>query len=195
MLTSDFHAMENRQFVDDGGAVHDLIPASVIATVPAAREAAERHGREVDFDFLDDTAVLRLLFHRSQDTSKAGVLGCLFALPLCVFVAGAWPFWDLVASSKPRPFQIGFIVADVLIVCGLLLAMYLLRRRSLLDVSNRNMRCRVRLYRKIVVIARNGGADVPLLYPHYGMYASSRKFFPGAPELPTPSLPEGNAPK
>ncbi|MFJ2773616.1 hypothetical protein [Streptomyces sp. NPDC087300] len=189
----DFEALQNGQFVDDGGQAHDLVPGSVIASVPAAREAAERYGREVRFDFLDDRAVLAMLYRRSEDTGKAGVLGCLFALPLFVFGAGAWPFWDLVAVEKPRSFQIAFLVADAVIVVGLLVALYLLRRRSLLDVTNRNMRCRARLYRKIAVIARNGGADVPSLYPHYGMYITSRKFFPEAPEHPVPALPEGNS--
>ncbi|MFE0175281.1 hypothetical protein ACFWZ2_23470 [Streptomyces sp. NPDC059002] len=195
MPMSEYDALQNGQFTDDGGEPHDLVPGSVIAAVPAAREAAERYGREVRFDFLDDQAVLRMLYHRRRDTGKAGVLGCLFTLPLFVFTAGAWPFWDLVASEKPRPFQIGFIAADAVIVCGLLVSLYLLRRRSLLDETNRNMRCRARLYRKIVVLARNGGADVPTLYPHYGMYATSRKFFPEAPEHPVPVLPEGNGPK
>ncbi|MEU1128417.1 hypothetical protein ABZ383_00885 [Streptomyces sp. NPDC005900] len=192
MPKSDYQALQDGQFVDDGGEVHDLIPATVIASVPEAREAAERYGRAVRFDFLDDQAVLEMLYRRSEDTGKAGVLGCLFVLPLFVFGAGAWPFWDLVASQRPRSFQIGFIVADTVIVLGALLALFLLRRRSLLDKSNRNMRCRARLYRKIVVIARNGGADIPLLYPHYGMYITSRKFYPEAPEHPVPSLPEGN---
>ncbi|MBM7169955.1 hypothetical protein JQK87_16325 [Streptomyces sp. G44] len=192
MPKNDYQALQNGQFVDDGGEVHDLIPSTVIASVPAAKDAAERYGREVRFDFLDDRAVLHMLYRRSEDTGKAGVLGCLFVLPLFVFGAGAWPFWDLVASQKPRPFQIGFIVAEAVIVGGLLLALFLLRRRSLLDKTNRNTRCRARLYRKIVVIARNGGADIPLLYPYYGMYATSRKFYPEAPEHPVPSLPEGN---
>lgn len=191
MPTSDYQALQKGQFVDDGGVVHELVPSSVIAAVPAARQAAEQYGREVHFNFLDDKAVLWLLCQRSQDTSKAGVLGCLFTLPLFVFTAGAWPFWDLVIAEKPRPFQVGFIIADVLLVCGLLIAMYLLRRRSLRDETNRNMRCRARLYRKIVGIARRGGADIPSLYPHYGMYATSRKFFPDAPERPFPSASTG----
>lgn len=194
---SDYHALENGQFVDDDGVVHDLIPSSVIAAVPAARKAAEKYGSDVRFNFLDDNAVLWLLFQRREDTAKAQLLGCLFTLPLIVFGVGAWPFWDLVASQKPRPFQIGFFVADALILCGLLIVIYRVRRRSLLDETIRNVRCRVRLYRKIVVIARRGGADIPAFYPHYGMYITSRKFFPDAPERPAPSPQpdQGHGPK
>jgi hypothetical protein len=107
-------------------------------------------------------------------------------VPLLVFGVGAWPFWDLVASQKSRQFQIGFVVVDALIVCGLIIGAYLARRRTLLDPVVRNVRCRARLYRKIVGIARKGGADIPRLYPYYGMYATSRKFFPEAPDRPVP---------
>ncbi|MBE8478170.1 hypothetical protein [Streptomyces justiciae] len=186
----DYHALKPGQFVDDQGSVHDLIPSSVIASVPSAKAAAAQYGRAVRFDFLDDRAVQWLLFQRRQDTEKGSVLGCLLAIPLFVFGLGAWPFWDLVASQKSRPFQIGFIVVDALIVCASILATYLARRRDLLDPTIRNMRCRVRLYRKIVGIARRGGADIPSLYPYYGMYVTSRKFFPDAPEHPIPEKEE-----
>ncbi|WP_405931350.1 hypothetical protein [Streptomyces sp. NBC_00827] len=178
----DYQTLKFGTFVDDQGAVHNMVSSSVIAAVPAARAAAERYGREVRFDFLDDRAVHWMLFQRREDTEKASVLGCLLALPMIVFGFGAWPFWDLVASQKSRHFQIAFIVVDALIVCGALMGTYLLRRRSLIDQTIRNVRCRARLYRKIVGIARQGGADIPRLYPYYGMYATSRKFFPEASE-------------
>ncbi|MGW5633892.1 hypothetical protein [Streptomyces sp. NPDC003832] len=73
---------------------------------------------------------------------------------------------------------------------GCLLATYLVRRHALMDPTLRNMRSRVRLYRKIAGIARRGGADVPILYPYYGMYLSSRKFFPDAPERAVPAKEE-----
>ncbi|WP_328449520.1 hypothetical protein OG780_18270 [Streptomyces sp. NBC_00386] len=182
----DYHALNPGQFVDDRGTVHDMVPSEVIAAVPAAQAAAERFGREVRFDFLDDRAVHWMLFQRRQDTEKASVLGCLAAIPLFVFGFGAWPFWDLVASGKSRQFQIAFIAVDALIVCASLVGTYLVRRRSLLDPTDRNVRCRARLYRKIAAIARQGGADVPRLYPYYGMYATSRTFYPDAPERPVP---------
>ncbi|MFF8533678.1 hypothetical protein ACN6K9_007750 [Streptomyces sp. SAS_267] len=182
----DYHALKPGRFVDDQGTAHDMVPSEVVAAVPAAKAAAERFGREVRFDFLDDRAVHWMLFQRRQDTEKAGVLGCLAAIPLFVFGLGAWPFWDLVASGRSRPFQIAFIVVDALIVCASLVGTYLVRRRSLLDPTDRNVRARARLYRKIAAIARHGGADIPLLYPYYGRYATSRKFFPDAPERPVP---------
>ncbi|TPQ22075.1 hypothetical protein [Streptomyces sporangiiformans] len=163
-----------------------MVSSWVIAAVPAAKAAAERYGREVRFDFLDDRAVHWLLFHRWEDKRKWRGRGCLASLPLAVSTFGAWPFWDLVASQKPRPFQIAFICVDVLIVVGLLLGLYLWRRPSLRDPSLRNVRIRARRYREIVGIARSGGADIPATYPYYGMYASARNFFPDAPELPTP---------
>lgn len=182
----DYHALKFGQFVDDSGTVHNMVSSSVIAAVPAAKAAAERYGREVRFDFLDDQVVHWMLFQRREDTEKASCLGCLVALPLFVFGLGAWPFWDLVASQKSRQFQTAFIVVDALIVCASLVATYLARRRSLLDPTNRNVRCRARLYRKIIGIARQGGAEIPHLYPYYGMYVTSRKFFPDAPDLPIP---------
>ncbi|MER6677111.1 hypothetical protein [Streptomyces sp. NPDC000983] len=186
----DYHALKPGQFVDDQGVVHDMVPSSVIASVPAAKSAAEHYGRMVRFDFLDDQAVHWMLFQRREDTEKASLLGCLLSLPLFVFGFGAWPYWDLVASQRSRSFQIGFIVVDTLIVFGCLLATYLARRRTLLDPTLRNVRCRVRLYRKIAGIARRGGADIPRMYPYYGMYLSSRKFFPDAPERAVPAKEE-----
>lgn len=182
----DYQALEFGRFVDDQGTVHNMVPSSVIAAVPEARAAAEKYGREVRFDFLDDRAVHWLLFQRREDTEQGSLIGCLLAVPLLVFGVGAWPFWDLVASQKSRQFQIGFVVVDALIVCGLIIGAYLARRRTLLDPVVRNVRCRARLYRKIVGIARKGGADIPRLYPYYGMYATSRKFFPEAPDRSVP---------
>lgn len=179
------------KFMGDDGGVHDMVSSSVIAAVPAAKAAAERYGRELRFDFLDDKAVHGLLFHRWEDNRKWRGRGCLASVPLFVFGAGAWPFWDLVASQKSRPFQITFICADTLIIVGLLVGLYLWRRPSLRDPSLRNVRIRARRYREIAGIARRGGADIPATYPYYGMYASSRKFFPDAPELP---IPESDGP-
>lgn len=189
---TDHHALGRDRFVDDSGTEHELVPASVIAAVPAAREAAEAYGRAVRFDFLDDRAVHRLLVQRRGDTEKGSLVGCFLAVPLFVFGVGAWPFWDLVASQRPRPFQLAFFCVDALIILASLFAAYRLRGPDAADPALRNMRCRVRLYRKIVGIARRGGADIPRLYPYYGMYATSRKFFPEAPELPIPPLPESN---
>ncbi|MGV9548210.1 hypothetical protein [Streptomyces ardesiacus] len=187
---SDYHALEPGTFVDDQGTVRTMVPSSVLAAVPEARAAAEVYGREVRFDFLDDDAVQWMLFQRREDTEKGSLLGCLLVVPLFVFGVGAWPFWDLVASQKSRQFQIVFIAVDALIVCAALLAVVLVRRRSLLDPVVRNVRCRARLYRKIVGIARKKGAEIPSLYPYYGMYATSRKFFPEAPERPMPEREE-----
>ncbi|MFJ5841040.1 hypothetical protein ACIQGO_30575 [Streptomyces shenzhenensis] len=183
---SDRQGLTFEQFMGDDGGVHTLVPASVVAAVPGAKAAAERFGREVRFDFLDDRAVHRLLLHRWEDNRKWRVRGCLASIPLFVFAAGAWPFWDLVAAQRTRPFQIAFICVDALLVVGLLVGLYLWRRPTLRDPSWRNVRIRARRYREIVGIARRGGADIPATYPYYGMYASSRKFFPDAPELPIP---------
>ncbi|AWW38227.1 hypothetical protein ADL00_25415 [Streptomyces sp. AS58] len=186
-LMSDYHALEFGKFVDDQGMTHTMVPSAAIAAVPAARAAAERHGREVRFDFLDDRAVHWMLYQRREETSKAGAQGCLLAVPVFVLGFGAWPFWDLVASQKSREFQIGFVVVDALLLLVLGGLILLWRLRDLRDESLRNTRCRARLYRKIVGIARSGGADIPRLYPYYGMYATSRKFFPEAPDRPIPA--------
>ncbi|MFF4401404.1 hypothetical protein [Streptomyces sp. NPDC001480] len=185
-MMGDYQALEFGKFIDDQGTTHDMVPSSVIAAVPAAKAAAERYGREVRFDFLDDRAVHWMLFQRREDTAKGGLLGCLLALPVLVLGVGAWPFWDLVASRKSRQFQIAFLVADALLLIAITAGILLLRMRDLRQKSIRNTRCRARLYREIVGIARRGGADIPRLYPYYGMYATSRKFFPEAPDRPIP---------
>ncbi|MFD4599113.1 hypothetical protein ACFWPQ_13900 [Streptomyces sp. NPDC058464] len=182
----DYNTLDAGTFVDDSGAVREMIPSSVIAAVPAAKAAAEQYGREVQFDFLDDRAVHWLLFQRREDTEKGSVLGCLLAIPILVLGFGAWPFWDLVASEKSRAFQIAFIAGDALLLIAFSVGIFLLRLPDLRNHTVRNMRCRVRLYRQIVTIARRGGADIPSLYPYYGMYASSRKFFPEAADRPIP---------
>ncbi|MGY0069007.1 hypothetical protein ACWZEH_19890 [Streptomyces sp. QTS137] len=189
---SDYRDLEPGKFVDDQGTVHDMVRSSVIAAVPEAKAAAEAYGREVRFDFLDDSAVHWMLFQRREDTEKASIMGCLFAVPLIIFGFGAWPFWDLVASQKSRQFQVAFIVVEALILCALIVGAYLVRRPSLLDPVVRNVRCRARLYRRIAGIARKGGADIPRLYPYYGMYATSRKFFPEAPDRPVPEKGESS---
>ncbi|MEF9905630.1 hypothetical protein [Streptomyces sp. P9-A2] len=86
---SDYRALEFGKFVDDQGTVHSMVGSAVIAAVPEAKAAAEAYGREVRFDFLDDGAVHWMLFQRREDTAKAGLLGCLFVIPLFVFGAGA----------------------------------------------------------------------------------------------------------
>ncbi len=45
------------RFVGDDGGVHDIVAPSVIADVPEAKAAADKYGRELRFDFLDDNAV------------------------------------------------------------------------------------------------------------------------------------------
>ncbi|MEU9140811.1 hypothetical protein AB0D33_33445 [Streptomyces sp. NPDC048404] len=181
---SDQKHSKYAQFTGDDRIVHATVPSSVIAAVPSAKTLAEKYGHGLRFDFLDDTAVHRMLFHRWEDNRKAGAVGCPGSVPLTVFGFGAWPFWDFVASQRPGSFQIAFIGVDALIVVGLLVGMYLWRRASLLDPSMRNVRIRARRYREIAGAARRGGADIPARYPYYGMHASSRKFFPDAPELP-----------
>ncbi|WP_406474647.1 hypothetical protein [Streptomyces sp. NBC_01615] len=182
----DYQALEFGKFVDDQGTAHDMIPSSVIAAVPAAKAAAERYGREVRFDFLDDRAVHWMLFQRREETEKSSLQGCLLAFPIFIFGVGAWPFWDLVASERSRQFQIGFIVVDALLLVATTAPLFLSRLRDVREKTLRNTRCRARLYREIVGIARRGGADIPRLYPYYGMYATSRKFFPEAPDRPIP---------
>jgi len=182
----DYQAIEFGKFVDDQGAVHDMIPSATIAAVPEARAAAERFSADVRLDFLDDRAVHWMLFQRREETGKAGMQGCLFAIPIFVLGVGAWPFWDLVASQRSRQFQVGFVAVDTLLLLTISAFLFLWRLRDLRDKTLRNTRCRARLYRKITGIARKGGADIPRLYPYYGMYATSRKFFPEAPDRPIP---------
>ncbi|MCX5559826.1 hypothetical protein [Streptomyces sp. NBC_00038] len=182
----DYHALDFGQFVDDQGTAREMVPSSVIAVVPAAKAAAERFGSEVRLDFLDDRAVHWMLFQRREETAKAGLQGCLLAIPVFILGFGAWPFWDLVASQRSQQFQIAFIVVDALLLSVVSALLFLWRLRDLRDKALRNTRCRARLYRKIIGIARQGGADIPRLYPYYGMYATSRKFFPEAPDRPIP---------
>ncbi len=74
----DYHVLKPGKFVGDQATVHEMVPSSVIASVPAGKAAAERYGREVRFDFLDDEAVQWMLSSgartRRREASSAACL-------------------------------------------------------------------------------------------------------------------------
>ncbi|WP_419995869.1 hypothetical protein [Streptomyces boninensis] len=173
-------------FFGQEGSSHDLVPSSVIAAVPAARAEAEEASRALRLNFLDDASVLWMLEQRQADQQNAGsnAAGCLSGLLISVAGIGGWAFWDLVAAEKPKSFQIAAIAGPaVLAVLGLVILVWAMRR-EVKDRTRVNARVRARAYRKIVAVARKGGADIPRMYPYYGLYATSRTFHPDAPEAP-----------
>ncbi|MET8011471.1 hypothetical protein ABZU86_10320 [Streptomyces sp. NPDC005271] len=177
---------EDRLFMGDDGAAHALIPSEVLASIPKAKVQAENLGREVRMDFLDDRAVLWMLHQRWGDNVDRQGVGLVFGGPLIVLGFALWPFWELVASEKPKQFKVITICVAVLVLGTLLFFLCLRGLRATFDPVRRNVRIRARMYRKVVVIARRNGAEIPRQYPYYGMYATSRKFFPDAKELPIP---------
>ncbi|MET8011469.1 hypothetical protein ABZU86_10330 [Streptomyces sp. NPDC005271] len=180
------HPDEDRMFIGDDGKAHELIPSQVIASIPEAKAKAEELGREVRIDFLNDRAVLWMLHQRWGDNADKHRAVLVLGLPFILLSCAMWPFWVLVASEKPQPFKMITIGVAVAVLGTLLFFWCRHGLRATFDPVRRNVRIRARMYRKVVGTTRGNGADIPHLYPHYGMYATSRKFFPDAEDLPIP---------
>lgn len=180
------HENRKKEFFGDDGRSHTLIPAATIIAVPEAKAEAERAGQQVRIDFLDDEAVLWMLEQRHLDAADRRTGGTVLGLALGISIIGLGVFWVGVASQKSQRFELTIALPITVIVAMLILFLARRNARSLFDPKRRNVRIRARLYRKIAIKARKGGADIPLRYPHYGMYAAARKFFPEADDLPMP---------
>ncbi|MFD3585678.1 hypothetical protein [Streptomyces sp. NPDC058683] len=163
-----------------------LVPGEVIAAVPAAKALAERSGREVRFDFLDDGAVLRMLRLRHEDETAMFNAGFKTGVPLAITGFGAAVYWGGVVQyweSDTARVVFAAVAAGVVLI---LLAVYV--RTAVThwgDPVRQNLRARARRYRELAHLARREGADIPAHYPHYGPYPFAATFHPEADEPET----------
>ncbi|MER5397747.1 hypothetical protein [Streptomyces sp. NPDC002599] len=172
-----------------GGEPARLVPGEVIAGVPGARRLAEEAGREVGFDFLDDGAVLRMLRLRHQDEQEMFSAGFRTGVPLALIGFGAAVYWGGAAQYwESGRAQLVYLTATgiaVLILLGLWIRAAVVHWG---DPARQNLRARAHRYRAVAHAARDGGADVPAHYPHYGPYPFAATYRPGADET---SVPDG----
>ncbi|QEU92566.1 hypothetical protein [Streptomyces kanamyceticus] len=172
------------------GFIRKLIPGEVIAAVPAARKAAEVEGRRVQFDFLDDEAVLKMLRLRSIDDEQLISAGKRAGYPTAFILFGLFVYWGayVQAWESDRNKSLFYAGAGAIVAVTLLLFVVTLVRQW----GNRprqKVRARAAAYRKIAHIAAENGGDIPTFYPHYGPYPFAANFHPEADEL---ELPERN---
>lgn len=177
---SDKRDLGEREFIGRrGGDVVTLVDGSVIAAVPEAKRSAEEARRELQFDFLDDAAVLDLLRRRHLDEEDMFQAGFAHGVPLAVVGFGAALYWRGVASYWETATPRTVFLAVVAVVVG---TQFFFFMRSAMrhwgDPVRQNLRARARKYREIAHIARRGGAEIPAHYPHYGPYPFAAKFHP-----------------
>ncbi|WP_225987249.1 hypothetical protein [Streptomyces spectabilis] len=164
-----------------GDIVRSLVPGAVLAAVPEARAAAGAEGRRLRFDFLDDAAVLELLRLRHLDEAalhRAGMrLGIPTALVSFALFAGWGAYVQHWGPGRDQYLYYGLCgAAGVLVVA--LYAVTLTRHWG--SRPRRNVRARAAAYRRIAHLARDGGAELPDSYPHYGPYPFAATFHPEA---------------
>ncbi|MGW0628162.1 hypothetical protein ACWCQN_31970 [Streptomyces sp. NPDC001984] len=189
---SDNHEFGKREFIGRrGGEVVTLVGGSVIAAVPEAKRAAEKAGRELRFDFLDDRAVLTMLRRRHLDEEDMFKAGFAHGVPLALVGFAAAIYWGGVAQYWETAAARTVYLAVAVAVVGTQLFFFV--RSAMLhwgDPVRQNLRARARKYREIAHIARRGGADIAAHYPHYGPYPFAATFHPEVAD-PEPSESEG----
>ncbi|MEH0423990.1 hypothetical protein [Streptomyces sp. B21-083] len=173
-------AFGEREFIGRrGGDVVTLVGGSVLSTVPEAKQAAEKAGRELRFDFMDDRAVLDLLHRRHDDEEDMFKAGLVHGVPLALVGSGATVYWGGVAQYWETGTARTVYLAITAAVVGTQLLLFIRSALSVWgDPVRQNLRARARGYREIAHIARRGGADVPAHYPHYGPYPFAANFRP-----------------
>ncbi|MER5258972.1 hypothetical protein [Streptomyces sp. NPDC002855] len=169
------------------GIIRKMIPGDVIAAVPAAREAAASEGRRLQFDFLDDEAVLKMLRLRHIDDQQMNSAGAKAGIPTALILVGLFIYWGAYVQywESPRN-QSLFYAAAGLIVCGTLAFFCTTVIRQWSNRPRQKVRARAAAYRKIAHIAAENGGDVPTFYPHYGPYPFAANFHSDAAELDLP---------
>ncbi|MEW1923320.1 hypothetical protein [Streptomyces sp. NPDC088360] len=172
------------------GIIRKMIPGDVIAAVPAAREAAETEGRRLQFDFLDDEAVLKVLRLRHIDDVQMRSSGLKAGIPTALILFGLFLYWGAyVQYWESARNQSLFYVGSGLIVACTLAFFFIMAVRQWSNRPRQKVRARAAAYRKIMHIAAENGGDVPTFYPHYGPYPFAANFHPDAADL---DLPEKN---
>ncbi|MFC8129024.1 hypothetical protein [Streptomyces sp. NPDC057302] len=169
------------------GIIRKMIPGDVIAAVPAAREAAESEGRRVQFDFLDDEAVLKMLRLRHIDDVQLQNGGLKAGIPTALILVGLFIYWGAyVQYWESTRNQSLFYAGAGLILAATLGFFVLMLVRQWGNRPRQKVRARAAAYRKIAHIAAENGGDVPTFYPHYGPYPFAANFHSDAAELDLP---------
>ncbi|MGW1559444.1 hypothetical protein ACWCQ1_23405 [Streptomyces sp. NPDC002144] len=166
-----------------GGEPARLVPGDVIAASSLVKSLAERAGKDLRFDFLDDRAVLRMLRLRHQDEVAMFNAGFKTGVPLAIIGFGAAVYWGGVVQYWESNTARTAYAAGVIVVVVTLAAVYV--RTAVAhwgDPVRQNLRARARKYRELAHLARREGADVPAHYPHYGPYPFAANFHPEADE-------------
>lgn len=161
-----------------------LVPSDVIASIPAARRAAEQDAGRLQFDFLDDKAVLTMLRLRNQDEQDMFSVGARRGILPAAGVVGLFVYWALYVSYwETSRSRYTYMVAAAFAAIAMFVPLLLGALSILRDPSRQSLRARAAAYRRITRIARDGGADVPRSYPHYGRYTFAARFHPDAEEF------------
>jgi hypothetical protein len=124
---------------------------------------------------------------RHVDEEAMFSAGFRFGVPLALIGFGAAVYWGGVAqyweSDRAQTIYLAAAAAVVLILLVLFV-------RSAVahwgNPSRQNLRARARKYRELAHAARDGGADIPAHYPHYGPYPFAANFHPDAEEAEFP---------
>ncbi|MFE7069841.1 hypothetical protein ACFU96_07115 [Streptomyces sp. NPDC057620] len=184
MPVSDMTELGEWEFVGRrGGDRVRLVPAEVIAAVPEARAMAQQASSDLRFDFLDDSAVLRMLRLRHADEEAMFGAGFRIGVPLAIVGFGAAVYW----GGAAQYWESGRAQALYLAAAGAgVLALLVIYVRAAMahwgDPVRQNLRARARKYREVAHTARRGGAEIPAHYPHYGPYPFAANFHPEAEE-------------
>ncbi|MFJ1972976.1 hypothetical protein ACIO93_30400 [Streptomyces sp. NPDC087903] len=172
------------------GIIRKMVPGETLAVAPQTRELAEAEGRRLQFDFLDDEAVLKLLRLRYLDEAKLHSAGMKLGIPSAFALFGLFAYWGSYVrywedSKSQTMYYAGAAAAVALIV--LLYVVSLTRHWG--NRARQKVRARAAAYRKIAHVAVRHGAELPDFYPHYGPYPFAANFHSDAEEL---ELPEAN---
>ncbi|MFE3164292.1 hypothetical protein [Streptomyces sp. NPDC059224] len=163
-----------------------LVPSEVIAAVPAARALAEKSGRELRFDFLDDGAVLRMLRLRHEDETAMFNAGFKTGAPLAVVGFGAAVYGGgVVQYWESDTARLAYTAVAAAVVLTLLAVFVRTASAHWGNPVRQNLRSRARGYRELAQLARRQGADIPAGYPHYGPYPFAATFRPEVDESET----------
>ncbi|MFC8308681.1 hypothetical protein ACFUMJ_02440 [Streptomyces olivaceus] len=170
-----------------GNIIRKMVPGEVLSRVPEAREMAVSEGQRLQYDFLDDNAVLKLLRLRHLDESKLHSAGMKLGIPSALVMAALFVYWGgYVQYWESEKSQTLYYAG-----CGVTLAVIILLyvvslTRHWGNRPRQKMRARAAAYRKISHTAARHGAELPDFYPHYGPYPFAANFHANAAELELP---------
>ncbi|MXM62453.1 hypothetical protein GR925_03055 [Streptomyces sp. HUCO-GS316] len=170
-----------------GGIIRKMVPGEVLAAVPASAELAEAEGRRLQFDFLDDEAVLRMLRLRHLDDAKLHSAGMKLGVPSALILVGLFLYWGgYVQYWESSKSQTLYYAACGAVVAVILLLYVVTLTRHWGNRPRQKVRARAAAYRQIAHVAARNGVQLPDFYPHYGPYPFAANFHPDAEDLELP---------